>query len=163
MLVLNNLFLNINIARALLLLNIITYGIIRLAKTLTFTRYQLKTSKDGLSRELSRVKTTRDLLINRVGRSLRQKRVVLGSITKPPNVYKYALRRAHRINVYKYTSRRAHRTTNSSFFSSSSLKHRLLYASYRRALPLRDTSSFFTRLDASFLFSSFSISTTTRN
>jgi hypothetical protein len=41
------------------------------AKTLTFTRYQLRTSRDGLSRELSRVKTTRDSLVNRVGRSLR--------------------------------------------------------------------------------------------
>jgi hypothetical protein len=87
--------------------------------------------------------------VNRAGRSLRQKRVVPGSITEPPNVYKYALRRAYRTNVYKYTSRRAHRTTTSS--SSFSLKHRLLYASYRRALSLRGTSSFFTRLDASFL------------
>jgi hypothetical protein len=78
--------------------------------------------------------------VNRVGRSLRQKRVVPGSITKPLNVYKYALRRAYRINVYKYTSRRAYKTT-----SFSSLKHRLLYANYRRAL------SSITRLDASFL------------
>jgi hypothetical protein len=121
-------------------------------RRLTFTRCQLKTSKDGLSRELSRVKTTRDSLVNRVGRSLRQKRVVSGSITEPLNVCKYALRRAHRINVYKYTSRRAYRTTTSSFSSSSSsLKHRLLYASYRYAFPLRGTSLFFTRLDASFL------------
>jgi hypothetical protein len=29
---------------------------------------------------------TRDLLVNRVGRSLRQKRVVLGSIIEPLNV-----------------------------------------------------------------------------
>ena len=72
--------------------------------------------------------------MNRVGRSLRQKRVVSGSTMEPPNVYKYALRRAYRTNVYKYTSRRAHRTTTFfSFSSSSSLKHRLLYASYRRA------------------------------
>ena len=78
--------------------------------------------------------------MNRAGRSLRQKRVVPGSITEPPNVCKYALRRAYRTNVYEYTSRRAHRTT-----SSSSLEHRLLYASYRRALPP------ITRLDASFL------------
>jgi hypothetical protein len=111
-----------------------------LAKTLIFTRYQLKTSKDDLFREPSRVKTTRDLLINRVGRSLRQKRVMLDSITEPLNVYKYALRRAYRINVYKYTSRRAYKTT-----SSFSLKHRLLYVNYRHALPP------ITRLDASFL------------
>jgi hypothetical protein len=123
----------------------------RLAKTLTSTRCQLGTSRDGLSRELSRVKTTRDSLVNRVGRSLRPKRVVSGSITEPPNVYEYTLRRAHRTNVYEYTSRRAHRTTTSSSSFSSSLEHRLLYASYRCALPLRDTSSFFTRLDASFL------------
>jgi hypothetical protein len=89
--------------------------------------------------------------VNRVGRSLRQKHVVSGSTTEPPNVCEYALRRAHRTNVYEYTSRRAHRTTTSSSSSSSSLEHRLLYASYRRALPLRGTSSFFTRLDASFL------------
>jgi hypothetical protein len=62
-----------------------------LAKTLTSTRCQLETSIDGLSRELSRVKTTRDSLVNYVGRSLRQKRVVLGSITEPLNVCKYAL------------------------------------------------------------------------
>jgi hypothetical protein len=113
----------------------------RLTKTLTSTRYQLKTSKDNLSREPSRVKTTRDLPVNRVNRSLRQKRVMLGSITKPLNVYKYALRRAYRTNVYKYISRKAYKTTTSFF----SLKHRLLYASYRRALL------FITRLDASFL------------
>jgi hypothetical protein len=129
-----------------------------LAKTLTSTRCQLGTSRDGLSRELSRVKTTRDLLVNRVSRSLRQKRVVLGSITEPLNVCKYALRRAYRINVYEYTSRRVYRTT-----TSSSLEHRLLYASYRRALSLRGTSSFFTRLDASFLSFSLSISIITRN
>src|SRR5450432_3636679 len=114
-----------------------------LAKTLTSTRCQLGTSRDGLSRELSRVKTTRDSPVGRVGRSLRQKRVVSGSTTEPPNVCEYALRRAHRTNVYEYASRRAHRTTTSS--SSSSLEHRLLYASYRRALPP------ITRLDASFL------------
>jgi hypothetical protein len=62
-----------------------------------------------------------------------------GSITEPLNVREYALRRAYRTNVYKYTSRRAYRIT--SFFS---LEHRLLYASYRRALSL------ITRLDASF-------------
>jgi hypothetical protein len=112
-----------------------------LTKTLTFTRCQLETSRDDLSREPSRVKTTRDSPVGRVGRSLRQKCVVLGSITEPPNVCKYALRRAYRTNVYKYTSRRAYKTTISSF----SLEHRLLYASYRRALPL------ITRLDASFL------------
>jgi hypothetical protein len=82
-----------------------------------------------------------------VGRSLRQKRVILDSITKLLNVYKYAFRRAYRINIYKYISRRVYKTTTSFF----SLEHRLLYASYRRALLLRDTSSFFTRLDASFL------------
>jgi hypothetical protein len=112
----------------------------RLAKTLTSTRCQLKTSKDDLSKEPSRVKTTRDSPVNRVGRSLRQKRVMSGSTTEPPNVCKYALRRAHRTNVYEYTSRRAYKTT-----TSSSLKHRLLYASYRRALPP------ITLLDASFL------------
>jgi hypothetical protein len=79
---------------------------------------------------------------------------MLGSITEPLNVYKYALRRVYRINVYEYTSRRAYKTITSFFSSSSSsLEHRLLYVSYRRALPLRGTSSFFTRLDASFLFS----------
>jgi hypothetical protein len=65
---------------------------------------------------------------------------MLDSITELLNVYKYALRRAYRINVYKYISRRVYKTT---FFFS--LKHRLLYVSYRRALP------FITRLDASFL------------
>jgi hypothetical protein len=93
-----------------------------------------------------------------VGRSLRQKRVILGSITKPLNVCKYALRRAYRTNVYKYTSRRAYRiTTISFFFFFSSLKHRLLYVNYRRALSLRGTSLFFTRLDASFLSSFLSL------
>jgi hypothetical protein len=77
--------------------------------------------------------------VNRVSRSLRQKRVMLNSITEPLNDYKYALRRAYRINVYKYTSRRAYKTTTSFF----SLKHRLLYASYRRVFPLRGTSLFF--------------------
>jgi hypothetical protein len=112
----------------------------RLAKTLTSTRCQLGTSRDDLSREPSRVKTTRDSLVNRVGRSLRQKRVVSGSTTELSNVYKYTLRRAYRTNVYKYTSRRAYKT-----ITFSSLKHRLLYVSYRYALPL------ITRLDASFL------------
>jgi hypothetical protein len=100
-----------------------------LAKTLTFTRYQLKTFRDNLSRELSRVKTTRDLLVNR---SLRQKRVILGSITKSLNVYKYVLRRAYKINVYKYTSRRAYKT-----IFSFSLKHRLLAGEdfYLHAIP----------------------------
>jgi hypothetical protein len=65
---------------------------------------------------------------------------MLGSITKLLNVYKYALQRVYRINVYKYTSRRAYKIT---FFFS--LKYRLLYVNYRRALPL------ITRLDASFL------------
>jgi hypothetical protein len=118
-------------------------------KTLTSIRCQLKTFKDGLSKELNRVKTTRDLLVNRVDRSLRQKRVILGSIIKPLN----------------YTSRRAYKTTTSFFssFFSFSLKHRLLYASYRRVFSLRGTSSFFTRLDASFLSSSLSISMITRN
>jgi hypothetical protein len=78
--------------------------------------------------------------MNRVSRSLRQKRVVPGSITEPLNVCKYTLRRAYRTNVYKYTSRRAYKTT-----SFSSLEYRLLYASYRRAL------SSITRLDAFFL------------
>jgi hypothetical protein len=118
-----------------------------LAKTLTSTRCQLGTSRDDLSREPSRVKTTRDSLVSRVGRSLRQKRVVSGSTTEPPNVCEYTPRRAHRTNVYEYTSRRAHRitTSSSSSSSSSSLEHRLLYASYRHALPP------ITRLDASFL------------
>jgi hypothetical protein len=62
------------------------------------------------------------------------------SITKLLNVYKYAFRRAYKINVYKYTSRRVYKIT---FFFS--LKHRLLYVSYRRAF------SSITRLDASFL------------
>jgi hypothetical protein len=113
-----------------------------LAKTLTFTRCQLKTFKDDLFREPSRVKTTRDLLVNRAGYSLRQKRVILSSITESLNVYKYAFRRAYKTNVYKYISRRAYKTI--SFFS---LKHRLLYVNYRRAL------FFITRLDASFLLS----------
>jgi hypothetical protein len=70
---------------------------------------------------------------------------MLSSITESLNVYKYALRKAYRINVYKYNSQRAYKTTTSSIFSFSffSLKHRLLYASYRRALLLRSTSSFF--------------------
>jgi hypothetical protein len=111
-----------------------------LTKTLTSTRCQLETSRNDLFREPSKVKTTRDLLVNRADRSLRQKRVMLGSITKPLNVYKYALRRVYKTNVYKYTSRRAYRIT---FFFS--LEHRLLYASYQRAF------SFITRLDAFFL------------
>jgi hypothetical protein len=88
-----------------------------------------------------------------VGRSLRQKRVILGSITEPLNVCKYAFRKAYKTNVYKYTSRRAYKITISSFFFfffSFSLEHRLLYVSYRRALSLRGMSLFFTRLDASF-------------
>jgi hypothetical protein len=57
--------------------------------------------------------------VNRVSRSLRQKRVISDSITESLNVYKYTLRRVYRINVYKYTSRRAHKTTTFFFFSFS--------------------------------------------